>query len=220
MARQVVRGVTLPPGVTLKSAPGAGGGGARRGGGAGGAPQPVLGTLPVACRFYGHLPSQSGITTMSASGADQHFELRGEPAGGGGNGQGSGVGGDGGGLGASSSADAGAGDGRAGGGENFSWTSISKAKVLAVHPSTEPHGRGSWVATSDEAQNIVVWNHARRAIVWTIDPATLEARRHSGESQDRLAASSRNPALGEGLLVAGGLCSARLEDRDGGSRAR
>ena len=143
MARQVVRGVTLPPGVTLKNSAPSGSGMRGKGTGGGAAQEALLGTLPVFCRFYAHLPSQSGITSMSASGADQKMELR---AGGE-----IGMGGDG--HADDGSAETGAetaafdddATGSGGGQERFSWAGIAKAKVLAVHPATEPGQRSGWV---------------------------------------------------------------------------
>ena len=199
--RQVVRGVVLPPGVTLKSEAGGvhssvdGTGSSSLGkinGGSSVAPE--TGTLPVSCRFYAHLPSQSGITMMSASGVDQHLRLHEQKGGFAGSGESHSAGIDNehmdGGLNAE------------GGSEDlFNWAGISKVKVLAVHPSCESGERSSWVATCDEAQNIVVWNHASRSIALSIDPATLEARRHSGESHERCLSSRQTPVFSKDILV-------------------
>ena len=57
MSRQVYKGVTLPPGVTLKVP----GGAAAAAAAASDTETTTTGTLPLSCRFYAHLPEQAGL---------------------------------------------------------------------------------------------------------------------------------------------------------------
>jgi hypothetical protein len=68
---QVYKGVTLPPGCTIQ-VPGGGGAGAIRPSNSTRDDNDKKGTVPLSCRFYGHLPDQAGLYDMA--GNPRHLE--------------------------------------------------------------------------------------------------------------------------------------------------
>ena len=71
MSRQVYKGVTLPPGVTLKVPGGAAAAAAAAA--ASDTETITTGTLPLSCRFYAHLPEQAGLFDLE--GRQQQLDI-------------------------------------------------------------------------------------------------------------------------------------------------